>query len=600
MPIGVYCLFTQAALWGLVLAAVGFAGFPAAVARHRACQARLLHLGLLQEIAAESSRRIAEGPVVIRDGNEPADIGLWSELFAGLDADGRGQPLSRQEIVDLDVFGESLSLFGLLNRTSSQVGAARLAWTLRNPLVGAEAIQTRQQAVRWLAEHDAERLQLAAAAAGFRAFGASFLSLYQTINKATPLPRQRWAAAVQAWGLAGPAAVLWGLADAAGVVSAPLPWLPLAVVSVLNVFLRRTLRTEVLARIRPWLDLGNVVERFCFFAETAVNCVPGEGLLGEQRRRLEASAKRVCLPALACRIPLLYLGLSGLMHTVIDLLVFWDLQVLRLLERCYLGQRSELLGAFAALAECETLVSLACFAAEEPDATWPSLVSPSLLLHIDDGRHPMLPFGQAVANTLLLNRETNTWVITGSNMSGKSTFLRMVGVNLLHARVGSAVTARSMRASPMELLTDLRIRDDLSRQESYFLAEVRQVRRMVEAASSGQAFLALIDEPFRGTNSPERVAAARAVISTLIDGGGLHLVATHDAVLTVLGEQPKAANKHFQESLDHGHMVFDFRLQSGPATSRNALNVLEAEGYPPSLVARARQLLGCIDGSRGE
>jgi DNA mismatch repair ATPase MutS len=120
---------------------------------------------------------------------------------------------------------------------------------------------------------------------------------------------------------------------------------------------------------------------------------------------------------------------------------------------------------------------------------------------------------------------------------------------------------------------------------------VRQVRRMVEATQAGRRFFALIDEPFRGTNSPERVAAASAVISALIDGSGLQLVATHDAALTTLGERPLATNRHFQESLDQGQMVFDYKLRPGPARSRNALNVLEAEGYPPRVVAEARQLL---------
>ena len=143
----------------------------------------------------------------------------------------------------------------------------------------------------------------------------------------------------------------------------------------------------------------------------------------------------------------------------------------------------------------------------------------------------------------------------------------------------------------MEILTDLRVRDELSKKESYFLAEVRQVRRMVEAARSDRPVFALIDEPFRGTNSAERVAAASAVVTSLINGSGLHLVATHDAALTSLGDADNAENYHFQESFEQENLVFDYKLRTGPAQSRNALRVLQAEGYPKDLLAHAKQLL---------
>jgi DNA mismatch repair ATPase MutS len=112
---------------------------------------------------------------------------------------------------------------------------------------------------------------------------------------------------------------------------------------------------------------------------------------------------------------------------------------------------------------------------------------------------------------------------------------------------------------------------------------------MIEATRGGRAVLCLIDEPFRGTNSGERVAAAAAITTALVEGGGVHLIATHDEALAAMEFDGKAANYHFGESFEQNRMVFDYQLRPGPARGRNALKVLEAEGYPPDIVAQARR-----------
>ncbi len=530
----------------------------------------------------------------MRTGTEPQDAATWAPLMDRLDENAPCQMLSRQELDDLDVFGEPLSLFGLLNRTSTPAGADRLRHALTNLLAESASIEPRQDAVDWLAEHGAERLQLMAAAGGMRGLDSACAKFYVVVRDATPLPNPRAASLYRLWGCVGPLALLWGILGSLGVLGRAgesVTWLPLIVVVLLNAVMMQTFRRAARDRLRPWLELDTIVERLRFFAEVAADVLPREGLLGEQRRRCIEALKRGGLPTLESTIPLTYLGLSGLMHTAIDVIVFYDLQVLRLLERSYLRHRRELLDAVAALAECEMLASLAALAAEEPDAVRPQWVSDRCHLEIEAGRHPLISTKHAVANSLKLDEQLNTWIVTGSNMSGKSTLLRMAGVSVLLARIGSRVTAKSMRLFPLELLSDLRIRDDLSRQESYFLAEVRQVRRIVGAAGERLRVFTLIDEPFRGTNSAERVASASAVITALVEGGGLHLVATHDAALTTLGEHPRACNRHFQESLESGKMVFDYTLRDGPAESRNALKVLEAEGYPAALLANAYETL---------
>jgi DNA mismatch repair ATPase MutS len=157
--------------------------------------------------------------------------------------------------------------------------------------------------------------------------------------------------------------------------------------------------------------------------------------------------------------------------------------------------------------------------------------------------------------------------------------------------MGGAVAARAMRWTPARLITDLQARDNLAADESYFLAEVRHVRRLVRPPDGDTPMLGLIDEPFRGTNSDEQVAAAAAVVKHLLASGHNFVVATHTSELTTLPDDRVAANYHFNEQLDADGMVFDYTIRPGPARTRNALLVLEREGYPREVLDDAHAWL---------
>lgn len=586
MALGIYGYFADGLLWSLLAGASGFIAFYVAVRIHGRVRFRVQTLALLRAVLDESKQRVDGTPIILREGNEPDDIANWESLF---EAEATSE-LSRQELVDLDVFGRPISLFGLLNRTSSPIGAARLAHCLQHPVQHASTITDRQSAVRWLSEHPIRRLRLIAAAAGFRALSKEFRTLFETVRDAQPMPGGAAITLARVWGLAGPSALLFALGELLEWHSFHLGWLPLAFVVIINGVVLRSVRRETSDRIRPWLDLQDVVAQLRFFAASAVEALPEDGLLGQRRNALEAADARDVLPRLESRIPYLFVGLSGILHAIIDLLVLWDLQAVAMIERVAIRHRQTLLSAIAALGETEFLAALGTYAWEEEGSTFPTVNDGPPAMHIDAGRHPLIARNESVANSVTLEGSVRTWVITGSNMSGKSTFLRMTASNALLAMIGSAVPAAAMRMTPMEILTDLRIRDDLSRKESYFLAEVRQIRRMIDAVRAGRHVLVLIDEPFRGTNSAERVAAASAVVRTLINGSGLHIIATHDAALTTLGDLPNAKNRHFEERFENEALVFDYRLCDGPARSRNALLVLEAEGYPAELVDNAKAI----------
>jgi DNA mismatch repair ATPase MutS len=360
--------------------------------------------------------------------------------------------------------------------------------------------------------------------------------------------------------------------------------------------------------------------------QQATEDLPQVGPLVATRAALAKVADEAALPSLGRRVA--WSDSGGVMHAICNLYIFYGVHVACAVLNCVIPRREAIIEAVGALADLETLNSLACFAYEQPLACYPT-VSAQPRLEIIEGCHPLLAPEEAVPNDMLLTPAERTWIITGSNMAGKSTFLRMVGVNVLLAQIGATPTARRMSWSPHRLLTDLRIKDSLARHESYFLAEVRQLRRMLAAGTDQSPILGLIDEPFRGTNSQERIAAGLAVVRHLIESPHFVLVATHEHQLTSLAESPvesaaespvapssvpganetagnapaqevsglyasypstlpTARNYHFREDLDESGPVFDYRLRKGPATTRNALRVLEREGYPESLTALAR------------
>jgi DNA mismatch repair ATPase MutS len=278
------------------------------------------------------------------------------------------------------------------------------------------------------------------------------------------------------------------------------------------------------------------------------------------------------------------------MRAVLNVLVFFDLHIAEAVLARVVPNREVLLHGLSAMAELEALCSLASFSAELPVACYPE-PDGDRILHIEDGRHPLILESDAVPNGIHLTSDTRTWVITGPNAAGKSTFLRMVGVNVLLAQIGAAAAARRMQWSPVRLITDVRIRDDLARHESYFLSEVRRLRRLVLDTGQGVPVLGLIDEPFRGTNSQERAAAGVALLEHLMASSNLFVIATHEEVLArTAADTSSAANYHFQEHLRDGGIAFDYLLRPGPAGTKTALRILEREGYPETLLERAKHL----------
>jgi hypothetical protein len=267
-------------------------------------------------------------------------------------------------------------------------------------------------------------------------------------------------------------------------------------------------------------------------------------------------------------------------HFFINLATCWDLHVLWRLESWNEQVGQGIADAFEALGELEALSSLAALGWVDLAATMPELAEPGAPFEAEGLSHPLIAHELRVANDVTLRGSGTALIVTGSNMAGKSTLLRAVGLNIALALAGGPVTARRLRVPQVRLRASMRIDDSLQRGASYFHAEVQKLRAVVEQAGEGAPIFFLLDELFRGTNARARHLGARSVLRHLLERGGSGLVATHDVALADLEEeQPdKVHNVHFTDTMHDGEMVFDYRLRDGVVLTSNALRILALAG----------------------
>ncbi|MFO0838229.1 MAG: hypothetical protein U1D55_06845 [Phycisphaerae bacterium] len=494
--------------------------------------------------------------------------------------------LTSQEIDDLDFYRPPVGIFGLLNRTYTSIGALRLRDSLEHPYADAGAIERRQESVRWLAGNTETRLNLMAATAGLRHEERFLNRLIAALRGAATDGPSSAIVAIRVWSIASALLCVVFLSR----VADPTWLVPLGILLAFNWGIFNAVRRQVRPALERWYDTATAINAYEEVAGTAAARLPDQTELSSLRRHFLGVVD--VLPQL--RRLTGWAESGGPVHAVLNLMIFYDVHVAASLRRLVAPHRTPLLTGLAAIADLEMLNSLASFAAEQPQYCWPE-PNPGGLLEIEDGVHPLLPAARAAPNSLALGDRPRVLVITGSNMSGKTTFLRMAAVNLLLAQIGAPALARRMRWTPARLVTDLQARDNLAGGESYFLAEVRQLRRMVLPPNDGLPIVGIMDEPLRGTNSHEQIAATLAVVEHLAATGHLFLVATHDQQVTGLSDGDSVVNAHFREDLNRDGLVFDYRLRAGPAQSRNALNVLAQEGYPADLVASARRWVARLD-----
>jgi hypothetical protein len=234
----------------------------------------------------------------------------------------------------------------------------------------------------------------------------------------------------------------------------------------------------------------------------------------------------------------------------------------------------------AAVGDFEALSALASYAAENPTDPFPEIVADRALYEAEGLGHPLIPRAECVVNDVALGGEVHALVVSGSNMSGKSTLLRSVGVSTVMALAGAPVRASRLRLSPLAVGATLRVQDSLQAGKSRFYAEITRVRQIVDVSRGPIPLLFLLDELFSGTNSHDRRIGAESVLRGLLDRGAIGLITTHDLALAevVSGLGSRTRNVHFEDHFEDGRMRFDYRMHPGVVTHSNALALMRAVG----------------------
>lgn len=304
----------------------------------------------------------------------------------------------------------------------------------------------------------------------------------------------------------------------------------------------------------------------------------------EPGKRPSAQLKRVTILVHA-----IGLRMNPLVRIILNAILPWDFYVARRLETLKAQLGSDLWKWLKVLFELEALASLANFAYLNPNTTFPEISSGKDATPVFTAAkfgHPLIIDNQKKTNDFSLTREGEIALVTGSNMSGKSTFLKTVGVNLCLAFAGGTVDAKSLRTSLFRLYTCIKINDSVTDGFSFFYAEVKRLKALLAELELEKKppVLFLIDEIFKGTNNRERLIGGRSYIEAIAGKSGVGVVTTHDLELTNLADKiPRVKNYHFREEVFNGKMVFDYKMRPGPCPSTNALKIMRMEGLPVDL-----------------
>lgn len=472
---------------------------------------------------------------------------------------------------DLDLFGRG-SLFARINTARTRAGEATLAAWLTAP-AGPGEIRARQEAIEELRGRVDLREDLAVLGEEIRAeVHADAIARW---SAAPPVlengPARAAAAALSVAAAAGLAAWLAGI----------LPPAPFAAViaaeALLGLALRERVRRVVGAVETPGRDLALLAEILARLEKEAFRSAKLAGLRGALDAAGEPPSRAVA--RLARRIVLLDSRRNQLFALLAPLLM-WTTQVAFALEAWRRRYGPEAGGWLAALGELEALGALAGRAFEHPEDIFPEIAAGGALFEAEGIAHPLIPEGRCVRNDVALGDGRRLLIVSGSNMSGKSTLLRSVGANAVLAWAGAPVRARRMRLSVMALGATLRVQDSLQAGTSRFYAEITRLKSLSVLAKGPRPLLFLLDEILHGTNSHDRRIGAEAIVRGFVASGAIGLVTTHDLALARIAEDAAlgAANVHFEDRLEEGRMSFDYRLRPGVVERSNAIELMRAVG----------------------
>lgn len=493
--------------------------------------------------------------------------------FSAFDGGGEYADAAHPFALDLDVFGEQ-SLFRSLNRTVTSAGQSLLAQWFMRPLTDREAVLRRREAIRELADRPDFRQPFYAtgiASKGQRAEASdewmkglpcfADRTVWRVLKVLVPALWIVVAAgcavgAFPTWAAGGMLAVSFGVAN--------LP------ARRIHALCKSADRMEGVLRSYAALIARVEAETFCAESLVALRrrFVPTEGISASQAIR---GLSRL-IGALDQRY-----SMAGLL---LNLFLLRDVWLAARVERWMARHARHAADWFGALAEVDALCSLGGFAFNHPDYPYPDLTDAYFCMEGRGLGHPLIHRDRCVRNDLHIARPPHFVVITGANMAGKSTYLRTVGVNFLLACMGLPVCAEQLTVSPAPLFTSLRTADSLAAGESYFFAELKRLKQIIDRLQAGEQLFIILDEILKGTNSEDKRKGSLALMKQLVGRGACGIIATHDLQLGALADEFSEAveNGCFEADMTPDTLTFSYRLRPGVAQNMNACFLMKRMG----------------------
>ncbi|MCB9655467.1 MAG: hypothetical protein H6729_15205 [Deltaproteobacteria bacterium] len=548
--------------------------------------ALFIGLGKVQDRVFDRKRRLEGALGFYRDGLARFEE-RWRELPDDGEDLGERHRADVHYVDDLDLFG-SASVYQLFSRATTSLGRR----TLGRWLVTAERsdeVSARQAAVLELMPLLDFREALVTASAGESGAHLDDERLLHWAEASAVIP---FAPGLRFLGIFQPAVLLisGGFFLFGG---HPAPLVIAAIAQGLTLILTRNISGE---RADVLSGPERVLNRYAQMIATVEGQSFTSRRLIELRDRLvsngHSASKRI--RALHWLVDLLDARLNMFFALTIGPALLWNLNLVLRAEDWRRRAGPQLRRWLEVLAEFEALSSLAAVGYERPDYCMPTLKDGPLMFEAEHLAHPLIDRSVVVANDLTLAGPSSVLLLSGSNMSGKSTLLRAVGVNIVLAQAGAPVAARRFAISSIEPMTSVRIVDSLAKGTSHFYAEIQRLKLIVDAVRSpGRRVLYLLDEVLHGTNSRERYIGAVAVIRWLSKAGAVGIVTTHDLALVKLEDElgkARVRNCHLSDDVDGEKIRFDYRLREGPVVSTNALRLMRSIGMDldfDSIVSRA-------------
>jgi hypothetical protein len=473
--------------------------------------------------------------------------------------------------VDLDIFGKA-SLFELLSQARTRSGERALASWLTTPASPLEIVK-RQQAIDELRNNLDLREDLAVLGDEVRAaIHPEWLKRWSERPRLLESTAARAAAPLFSAAMIASLIYYWGFVGSG--------WFVVGAFSVAGAF-----ALHYRDRVREVTDAVSDPAKDLQILSLLLARLEKESWTTDKLRELRAALDTDGQPPskeihkLVMLIEWLNCRLNPMFAATFAPLLIWATQFAFAIDKWRARHGASIPRWLEAVGELEALSSVSAYAFEHPGDPFPEIATNGTHFEGDDLRHPLLPAAQCVPNSVKLDSERQVLIISGSNMSGKSTLLRTVGVNTVLALAGAPVRARRFRLSIVATGATIRVMDSLQQGTSRFYAEIQRLRDIMELTKK-MPTLFLLDEILHGTNSHDRAVGAEAVIRGLIDRRAIGLVTTHDLALTKLADAlaPRAANFHFQDELIDGRMVFDYRLHPGVVEKSNALELMRAVG----------------------